>query len=96
MYNVNVFQLLDDGKKPLCAEEHQFYRACLVPCIHLNQAGGMQGPAVWLPAHLVEPGSARARGTPRPGSAGTSKSAVPAGPGSLDAAAFTPNDTISV
>ena len=66
------------------------------PCIHLNQAGGMQGPAVWLPAHLVEPGSARARGTPRPGSVGTSKSAVPAGPGSLDAAAFTPNDTISV
>jgi hypothetical protein len=56
-----------------------------IPCIHLNQAGGMQGPAVWLPAHLVEPGSVHA-----------SKSAVPSGPGLLDATVFSPNDTISV
>jgi hypothetical protein len=44
----------------------------------------MQGPAVWLPAHLVEPGSVHA-----------SKSAVPSGPGLLDATVFSPNDTIS-
>jgi hypothetical protein len=54
-------------------------------CIREPGAHRMQGPAVWLPARLVEPGSARARGSPRLGSVGTSKSAIPTGPGSLDA-----------
>jgi hypothetical protein len=68
------------GKRPRKPTTRQRVAKSLFgSCIRLNQAGRMQGPAVWLP------GSARARGTPRPGSAGTSKLVVPVGPGWLDA-----------
>lgn len=43
---------------------HQSLRAYLVSCIHLNQAGGMQGTSVWLPGGSPQPSPARA--TPPP------------------------------
>jgi len=54
----------------------------------MNQAGGMQGALVWLPAPGVGPGSERAKSTPRP------ESAVSAGPGSLGAAVYSTNDVL--
>jgi hypothetical protein len=53
----------------------------LVARICLNQAVRVQVTGDWLPGHPPQLGSARATATPQPGSAGTSESVVPAGPG---------------
>jgi hypothetical protein len=54
----------------------------LVARMRLNQARGMQGVDVWLPARPLELGPARAKVPPELGSRHVSKSAVSAEPGS--------------
>jgi len=67
---------------------------CLVCCICLNQAGGMQDVSVWLPACLVEPGFTHANSIPQPGSGEMPESAVSAGPGSPGAVVNLINDVL--
>jgi hypothetical protein len=66
---------------PLCTKDHNL-RACLVARMKLNQARGMQGVDVWLPARPLELGPARAKVPLEPGSRHASKSAVSAETGS--------------
>lgn len=65
----------------------QLLWACLVARIRGNLARGMQPTRVWLPVRLPQPGSARAKALPRPGSQRTPDLAVPPHPGSLRAPA---------
>jgi hypothetical protein len=51
-------------------------RGCLVPCIRLNQAGGMQGCPVRLPGSCIGPGSGHAGKSPQPGYDETIESTV--------------------
>jgi hypothetical protein len=56
-------------------------RVSLLARICLNQAVRVQVAGDWLPGHPPQPSSACAAATPQPGSAGTSESAIPTGPG---------------
>jgi hypothetical protein len=82
----------------VCQEQlrHAFLRGCykhqsrvrgpLVPCIRLNQAGGMQADRVRLPGPGIGPGSDHEASSSQPGSGETAESAVFSEPGCACAA----------
>ena len=57
------------------------HRACLVPCMRLNQASRMQQSNVWLPVPMFGPGPRGAKSVLQPSSADTGKSSVSRRPG---------------